>query len=123
MQQADNAKPFQFPSKMACGRQGTRDCGALQTMRLLSERGTDEQYVEAVRAWLANPRGWCKHHIGAFLLLIAMSILLPLLIADGYKRMIGPEAHPWRLILTAEDTVCSAHRTPSSSRATCKGKL
>ncbi len=67
-------------------------------MRLLSERGTDEEYVEAVRTWLANPEGSWTRHIGAFLLLVAMGVALPLLIAKGYERMIGPEANPWLMI-------------------------
>lgn len=67
-------------------------------MKFFSERGTDEQYVEAVRTWLANPRWSWTRHMGAFLLLVAMGFALPLLIAKGYERMIGPEAHPWLMI-------------------------
>ncbi|NLZ03730.1 MAG: hypothetical protein GXY19_00980, partial [Phycisphaerae bacterium] len=51
-----------------------------------------------MRTWLANPEGSWTRHIGAFLLLVAMGIALPLLIAKGYERMIGPEANPWLMI-------------------------
>lgn len=67
-------------------------------MRFLSERGTDEQYVEAVRAWLANPKGSWTHQMGAFLSLVAMAIILPLLITKGYERLAAHEAHPWQMI-------------------------
>lgn len=67
-------------------------------MRFFSERGTDEQYVEAVRAWLANPKGSWTRQMGAFLLLVAMAIILPLLIITGYERLAAHEAHPWQMI-------------------------
>ncbi len=67
-------------------------------MKLFSERGTDEQYVEAVRAWLANPRGSWKRHMSTCLLLPPMVVALPLLIANGYERLAAHEAHPWQMI-------------------------
>ena len=70
-----------LPLKMAYNKQGAGNRGVLSTMKLFSERGTDEQYVEAIRTWLANPQGSWTRHMGACALLWAMGIALPLLIA------------------------------------------
>jgi len=52
-------------------------------MRFLSEAGTDEAYVENVRAWLANPKLPQRRHLLAFLLLLLMAMALPALVTTG----------------------------------------
>lgn len=72
----------------------------LCAMRLLSESGTDEQYVEAVRKWLADPLGSFTRHIRTSLVLFPLSILLLILATDGLGR-IAPEARLWLVFLPA----------------------
>ena len=60
-------------------------------MRLFSESGTDEQYVEAVRKWLADPLHSFRRHIRIFLVLFPVSVLFPMLAALGLGRILSPE--------------------------------
>jgi hypothetical protein len=59
-------------------------------MRFLSEAGTDEQYVEAVRKWLANPEWSWTRHTCAYLLLWAAAIVIPVRISDGFNSLAEP---------------------------------
>ena len=68
-------------------------------MGLLSESKTDERYMETVQEWLASPKQFRTRHTGAFLLLLAMTVTLPVLAGKGFTRFVAPEADHWLLAL------------------------
>ena len=80
---------------------GTLDCademgtvlGAC-AMRLMSEFGTDEAYVDGVRRWLADPKRYWIRHVGVFLLLSVTAMVVPLLVAEGYEYAVDAKANP-----------------------------
>ncbi len=63
-------------------------------MRLLSESRTDEEYVEGVRAWLANRHGAFRRHMVLFLLLVVLGIVWPSLVMAGVARAIVSDTNP-----------------------------
>ncbi len=63
-------------------------------MRLLAESRTDEEYVEAVRAWLVAPTGSWMRHMAMFLLLSITGIVWPILVMAWGVRAIGSDTDP-----------------------------